>query len=163
MTSGDGVRGERACRYCIVLPGSHRTDSSDALSVKVSPEEVGVVATAVALAVFSPSSTITTSGEHEVVRDMDTVAPRLAPLTRSHPASVCPCYLAEVSGFGHGTVHGYGRVGLDEPVKHPVPLQDQSWNVKPDWEVAVATTDDPASIHSLEEPSCQLLQERRRP
>jgi hypothetical protein len=54
-------------------------ESREALRVKVSPGEVGAVAVAVALAVFSPTRTSMTSGEHEVVRETETVVPRLTP------------------------------------------------------------------------------------
>jgi hypothetical protein len=52
-------------------------DCRDVLSVKVSPGDVGVEAVAVALAVFSPIRTSITSGKHEVVRETETVVPRL--------------------------------------------------------------------------------------
>jgi hypothetical protein len=50
------------------------------LWVKVSPGEVGVEGLATALAEFSPINTTITSGEHEVVRETDTVVPRPIPL-----------------------------------------------------------------------------------
>jgi hypothetical protein len=50
------------------------------LCVKVSPWDVGMEGVAAALAEFSPINTTITSGEQEVVRETDRVAPRPVPL-----------------------------------------------------------------------------------
>jgi hypothetical protein len=55
-------------------------DCSEALSANVNPDEEGVAAVAAALAVFSPSKTITTSGEHDVVSETETVVPKFTPV-----------------------------------------------------------------------------------
>ena len=54
-------------------------DCRDVLKVNDNPLDVGAAAVALALAVFSPMRTKTTSGEHEVVSETETVVPKFVP------------------------------------------------------------------------------------
>jgi hypothetical protein len=45
---------------------------------------------------------------------------------------------------------GIDDVGLDDPAKQPVPVQDQLWKTNPAFGVAVIEAEPPALTHSLE-------------
>jgi hypothetical protein len=63
-------------------------------------------------------------------------------------ASVGVVWKFAVSVRGLFTV--IAAVGLEEPAKHTVPLQDKLWNVNPELAVAMTLMVEPALTHSLD-------------
>ena len=116
--------------------------------MKVNPVDVGTEGDAIALAVFSPIRTSITSGEHEVVSEMETVVPRLTPpeALPSSESVEADAWKFAVSVIGALMVT---EAALVEPVKEPVPAPVQLLNVNPPVGEAKIETRAPVSYHPV--------------